>query len=239
MIHIAVCEDDYVYTEIIRRILQTCIAVPFEVEFFLSGTEFLNRIAEDGSPYSLVITDIDLGRNSVNGITVAKEINKYNTGTQIIFISQYLEFVSDVYETMHLYFVSKQRIQEYLPKALEAARDDFILRADQYLYFQSSYKECQVLQKDILYLEHISRQTHIYTELQSFVTNEKLQDLLNRLGTEFCSCHKSFAVNLFQIQILHHTNIVLRNGSSVPVSRARYPYVRDAFGSLMIGERRM
>ena len=61
MIRIAVCEDDYVYTEIIRSILQSCVTVPYEVKFFSSGTEFLNTLTDHGCPYTLVITDIDLG----------------------------------------------------------------------------------------------------------------------------------------------------------------------------------
>ena len=48
MIRIAVCEDDYVYTEIIRSILQSCVTVPYEVKFFSSGTEFLNTLTDHG-----------------------------------------------------------------------------------------------------------------------------------------------------------------------------------------------
>ena len=73
MIRIAVCEDDYVYTEIIRSILQSCVTVPYEVKFFSSGTEFLNTLTDHGCPYTLVITDIDLGAQSVNGITRSEE----------------------------------------------------------------------------------------------------------------------------------------------------------------------
>lgn len=232
MIKIAVCEDDYVCTEMIQSILQSCIKVPFEVKFFLSGTEFLNTLTDHGCPYTLVITDIDLGTQSANGITVAKRINKLNGDTQIIFVSQYLEFASDVYETSHLYFVNKQKILEYLPKALTAAHEKYQLRSNQFLYFQSAYKEYQIAQNDILYLEHLARRTCIHTATQVYSAGEKLQDLLNRMGSQFCSCHKSFAVNLYQIQTLHHTSITLRNGISIPVSRSRYPHVRDVFAHL-------
>lgn len=232
MIRIAVCEDDYVYTEIIRSILQSCVTVPYEVKFFSSGTEFLNTLTDHGCPYTLVITDIDLGAQSVNGITVTKRINKINGDTQIIFVSQYLEFASDVYETSHLYFVNKEKLLEYLPKALTAAHEKYALRGEHYLYFQFSYKEYQVPQNDVLYLEHIARQTCIHTATHVYSANEKLQDLLNRMGSQFCSCHKSFAVNLYQVRTLHHTCITLRNGVSVPVSRSRYPHVRDVFARL-------
>ena len=232
MIRIAVCEDDYVYTEMIRSILQSCITVPYEVKFFSSGTEFLNTLTDHGCPYTLVITDIDLGSQSVNGITVAKRINKMNGDTQIIFVSQYLEFASDVYETSHLYFVNKKKLLEYLPKALTAAHEKYVFRSDQFLYFQSSYKEYQVAQNDILYLEHLARRTCIHTATQVYSSGEKLQDLLNRMGSQFCACHKSFAVNLYQIQTLQYTSITLRNGISIPVSRSRYPHIRDIFSHL-------
>ena len=238
MIKIAVCEDDYVYTEIISSILQSCIKVPFDVAFFSSGTEFLNTLSDHGCPYTLIITDIDLGDRSVNGIVVAKKVNARNSDTQVIFVSQYLDFASDVYETSHVYFVNKQRIREYLPKALQATHEKFLLNSDEYLYFQSSYKDYQLLQSDILYMEHISRQTCIHTSTEVYSTYEKLQDLTNRLGPEFCSCHKSFTVNLYQIQALHHTSIILRNGITIPVSRSRYPDVRDAFAHLMMHNRK-
>ena len=142
------------------------------------------------------------------------------------------EFASDVYETSHLYFVNKEKLLEYLPKALTAAHEKYALRGEQYLYFQFSYKEYQVPQNDVLYLEHIARQTCIHTATHVYSANEKLQDLLNRMGSQFCSCHKSFAVNLYQVRTLHHTCITLRNGISVPVSRSRYPHVRDVFARL-------
>lgn len=50
MIRIAVCEDDYVYIEMIQSILQSCITVPYEVKFFSSGTEFLNTLTDHGLP---------------------------------------------------------------------------------------------------------------------------------------------------------------------------------------------
>ncbi|MBU5480793.1 LytR/AlgR family response regulator transcription factor [Blautia sp. MSJ-19] len=233
MINIAVCEDDYVYTEMIDSILQSCITVPFHIEFFSSGTEFLNTLTEHGCPYTLIITDINLGGHSVNGITVAKRVNKLNSATQVIFVSQYLDFASDVYETAHVYFVNKQRIREYLPKALQAVHKKFLMRSDHFLYFQSSYKEYQVAQADILYLEHISRQTCIHTPSQVYSTYEKLQDLTSRLSSEFCSCHKSFAVNLYQVEALHHSSILLRNGTTIPVSRSHYPRVREAFAKFV------
>ena len=151
---------------------------------------------------------------------------------RLFFVSQYLEFASDVYANFTSLFRKQEKLLEYLPKALTAAHEKYVFRSDQFLYFQSSYKEYQVAQNDILYLEHLARRTCIHTATQVYSSGEKLQDLLNRMGSQFCSCHKSFAVNLYQVRTLHHTCITLRNGVSVPVSRSRYPHVRDVFARL-------
>lgn len=73
MIRIAVCEDDYVYTEIIRSILQSCVTVPYEVKFFSSGTEFLNTLTDHGCPYTLVITDTISELNPSTELPLPKE----------------------------------------------------------------------------------------------------------------------------------------------------------------------
>ena len=48
----------------------------------------------------------------ITGIDAAKQINLIQPSAQIIFISSYLEYFSDVYETEHLYFVLKSQMAQ-------------------------------------------------------------------------------------------------------------------------------
>lgn len=106
---LAICEDNPSHYEIIHTILQKYPPGAFEITHFTSGDEFLLAAAENGCPYSIVLTDIDLGSDTVNGISLAEKINHISPDTQIIFISQYLQYATAVYETEHAYFTINSR----------------------------------------------------------------------------------------------------------------------------------
>ena len=99
MLKIAICEDSEIFVEIIKKNIETILKVPYELHPFLSGREFMTSLPEMGCPYDIVFLDISLGEDTVSGIELGQMINGENPRTQLIFISQYLEYASDVYST--------------------------------------------------------------------------------------------------------------------------------------------
>lgn len=86
ILKLAICEDNPSHYEIIHTILQKYPPGAFEITHFASGDEFLRTVAENGCPYSIVLTDIDLGSDNVNGISLAEKIN-YISPTLRLFLS--------------------------------------------------------------------------------------------------------------------------------------------------------
>ena len=84
ILKLAICEDNPSHYEIIHTILQKYPLGAFEITHFASGDEFLQAAAENGCPYSIVLTDIDLGSDTVNGISLAEKINHISPDTLII-----------------------------------------------------------------------------------------------------------------------------------------------------------
>ena len=99
--NLAICEDNPQHYEIICSILRDLPENTFQTCHFSTGNELLETISNSASscPYSIVLMDIDLGENSMNGIALADQINKLCPDSQIIFISQYLQYATAVYET--------------------------------------------------------------------------------------------------------------------------------------------
>ena len=93
--------------------------------------------------------DIELGSGYMSGINLAKKINSANPNTQIIFINQHLKYASSVYETNHVYFVYKQQMAEYLPKALSTACQKLYNLREQYFYFCYLSRNYRLLRSDI------------------------------------------------------------------------------------------
>ena len=227
---LAICEDNPTHYEMINTLLQKSLQVSFEITHFTSGDEFLRTIEMEGCPYSIVLTDIDLGTERINGISLAEKINCISPDTQIIFISQYLQYATAVYETEHAYFIHKQQMEEYLPKAVKAA----CRKLEKYLYFSGNSRNYQVLCSDILYLERNLRQTTIYTKTGTYITKEKLTSLTDRLKPDFCLCHNSFAVNLHAVRTYSHKGILLSDNTEIPVSRSYYQQFKDAFAFMKL-----
>ena len=121
MLKIAVCDDNPIQCAQIRDMTVSNLQLPTKITTFTSAADFLEHISEKKSHFHIVLMDIDLGTESLSGIVLAEKINLLSPETQIIFISQHLQYASSVYETNHVYFICKQQLAEYLPKALTAA----------------------------------------------------------------------------------------------------------------------
>ena len=121
MLKIAICEDNSIHCKQIHDLTCSCLQAAYDIDIYTSANDFLARITDQKCPYQIVLMDIELDCGDMSGIHLAEKINLSNPETQIIFISQYLQYASAVYETNHVYFVSKQQIEEYLPRALSAA----------------------------------------------------------------------------------------------------------------------
>lgn len=183
---LAICEDNPSHYEIIHTILQKYPPGAFEITHFASGDEFLRTVAENGCPYSIVLTDIDLGSDTVNGISLAEKINHISPDTQIIFISQYLQYATAVYETEHAYFIHKQQMEKYLPLALRAACQKLEKLHTRYLYFSGNSRNYQVLCSDILYLTK-SEADHDLYQNRNIYNKRKTDSSYRKNETRFLS----------------------------------------------------
>lgn len=234
MLKIAICEDSEIFVEIIKKNIETILKVPYELHPFLSGKEFITSLPEIGCPYDIVFLDISLGEETVSGIELGQIINGENPRTQLIFISQYLEYASDVYSTKHTYFIYKNRLNEYLPAALDAALKNLQTNEEQFLTLKIRHSHIRIAVNDILFLERNLRETFIYTKSETYTVRDKLNILQQQLPDFFVCCHRSFLVNLHAVSRLQHTEITLTTGQQIPVSRAHYENVKKSFSLLML-----
>lgn len=236
MLKIAICEDNSIHAQTITELTSMMLKIPYETDLFPSGEAFLSSLPPDSCPYNLVLMDIELGPNSPSGISLAQKINSRNSNTQIIFISQYLQYASDVYETKHIYFVNKSKLREYLPKALEAAMIKLKEMQNQFLYFQHNQRPFQIPQNEIIYMERILRTTEIHTEKEVYQTAEKLTSLISQLSTSFCFCHRSYIVNLKAIKTFTRFEILFYDGKSIPIGRSYYNDFKSTFAQMIINK---
>ena len=185
MLKLAICEDNDIQCRQIHTLSCSSLEIPVEIDTFSSATDFLNQISNEQCPYHIILMDIELGSESVSGIKLAQRINLLNPNTQIIFISQYLQYASSVYETNHIYFVYKQQMEKYLPKALSAACRKLSDLQQKYFCFNYQSRDYRLLRSDVLFMERKLRNTEIHTKSKIYYCREKISVLIEQLKPDF------------------------------------------------------
>lgn len=234
MLKIGLCEDNEIQHNQILSFLETISFPKHTIDSFYKGNDLYNSIQEavkDKEPYDIVIMDIDLPDG--NGIKFSKRINVFSPHTIIIYMTAYEEYVSDVYDTEHIYFILKKNYQKYLPHALSLANEALNKQRRASIKIFWNKEEYNILQKDIFYMERQLRKTIIVTPTQTYSTSEKLPDLLERLEDSFAMCHRSFLINLKMVQEISKDSALLIDGTSIPISRRYYSAVKDKINNLI------
>lgn len=232
MIHIAICEDDPIFLQRLEGIINGIKDFQAEIHS-CSSIEEQERLSDpDSIPYDIVLMDIELQKKS--GIVLSKEIMDAHPVTQIIFITQYREYCSDVYETEHVYFIHKSNVERYLPLAIDKAISNLKQRKKNYLTVSWNRREYNILIDDIVYMERNLRTTTIYCTSFKYRTSEKLNDLLDRLNHNFICCHRSYVINLNYITDLENNFVKLRGNYTVSVSQKRAAEVKRQFLSMFM-----
>lgn len=234
MLKIGLCEDNEIQHNQILSFLETISLPKHTIDSFYKGNDLYNSIQEameEKEPYDIVIMDIDLPDG--NGIKFSKQINVFSPHTIIIYMTSYEDYVSDVYDTEHIYFILKKNYQKYLPHALSLANEALNKQRRASLKIFWNKEEYNILQKDIFYMERQLRKTMIVTPTQTYSTSEKLEDLLKRLGETFAMSHRSFIVNLKMVQEITKDSALLVDDTSIPISRSYYKALKDKINNMI------
>lgn len=225
MYQIAVLEDDAADRDrLVSLLRQEC------------GTAARVTVLDLGQPLEacpfnpdILFVDVLLGARS--GIRLARMANGLWPRCQVIFVTGRLEYAPDLYEARHLCLLSKDRLEELLPAALQRAYA--ALDADDAPVLAVPQKNGEVIipQKDILYVERRLRVSYIHSVLRTVTSGRRLDDLAASLQPgRFALCHNSFLVNLAQVRRLQRSQVLLASGVVLPVSRSQYGAFREALG---------
>lgn len=222
-LHIAVCDDDPLMLERLAAITQTSLSGQYTCHIHRASSPVQLLALEE--PLHLVVLDIELPES--DGISLAGQILRRSPGCQVLFVSGYVRYVSDVYEVPHLCLVLKDQLEQQLPKFLLRAAAAVVSSAGKKL----TLKNFSVPVADVSYMERQGHWTYIHlSDGTSHRTREKLTDLTQHVANPvLCRCHISYVVNLAHIKALENGQLTLRSNQILPVSRPYRNPLRLAF----------
>lgn len=224
MIRIAVCEDSIpIQAQIEDHISEMLTDCPVEV--FSSGEELLSFLSREKRRFSLYLMDISLP--GISGIETAAAIRERDPYALIIYITDYKEYVYEVFETLPYRFITKPIDKDIFHKAISDAVN-YITDRGELFHFHVDRIQYQIPFQEIIYFESNLRRVTLHTGKEAFSFYGRLRDLSEHLNPMlFVRTHASYLVNMEYIRSIRDAEVLLSTGEHIPVSRKYRPSVRD------------
>lgn len=224
MIRLAVCEDSIpVQAQIEDHISEILTDCP--VEIFSSGEELLSFLSREKRRFSLYLMDISLP--GISGIETAAAIRERDPYALIIYITDYKEYVYEVFETLPYRFITKPIDKDIFHKAISDAVN-YITDRGELFHFHVDRVQYQIPFQEIIYFESNLRRVTLHTGKEAFSFYGRLRDLSEHLNPMlFVRTHASYLVNMEYIRSIRDAEVLLSTGEHIPVSRKYRPSVRD------------
>lgn len=232
MIKIAVCDDECN----IRNELVRCIDEYFDmlnyhkmVSTYSNGIQLL----ESRIQFDIIFLDIDMPR--LNGIEVAIELRKKDVNSKIIYITNYCQYINSVFKVHAFDFISKPITKERLSFVLE----DILYymnnsKTKQYQMFKTNDGMENLLLEDILYFEYVNRMVVINSMDKQYSTRYTLKEIYKKVGAlNFSYPHKSFIVNLLHVKIIKGFDVIMDDGTIIPLAQKRAVEFKNIFNEFL------
>ncbi len=170
--------------------------------------------------FDLVYLDIRMPK--LDGITLARQLRRQNPACIVVFITGLRDHMLEAFDVEALDYICKPIERARLRRSAERALQQITHRQEASILVQTAHWCKAVRLSAIYYCEVINRKIYLYTNEGVLEYYGKLKEMEKQLDTRFFKCHRSYLVNLDHLKLYQDGEIVLENGSRIPVSRLRH-----------------
>lgn len=229
--HLLICDDDARFAARVEQKVRDELAqrgIPAQITVCTRGEEAL--ATPHLELYRVALLDVDL--DTMNGISLGRQLRQSSPDIALIYISAYLEFAPEGYTVNAFRYILKRDMERMLPSCLDAVLAEHS-RECRTLPIRQGRRETEVPLDQIYYLESDLRKINVYGEtlhkpLCSYYG--KLTDLPASLQEDgFLRVGRSFVVNMRYIRQISNYKVMLQNGVELGVSRNGYAAIRGAY----------
>lgn len=234
MLKIAICDDEHLFAVRLKRTISEYLderKVPYEISIFHSGKEF-TELGSEMITYHAVFLDINM--ENMDGLETAGQIRRYSDDTFLVFVTAYINYSLEGYKYHAIRYILKDNtmFEDSIRECIETILDKRnVSTQKKIIQFHEGKKEFSL--SNLIYIESKLHKLefHVMSERECIYT---LYDTLNHieeayLPYHFVRIHQSYLVNELHIVELKRYEARLSTGAVLPVPKARYHTVLDAF----------
>ena len=236
--YLAICDDKQEELDAILSLVEAWqgerdVSLPHRM--FRGAAELLEAARRER--FTLYLLDVMMPE--MDGLEAAREIRRFDDAAEIVFLSTSPGFAYESYGVRALNYLLKPLERE----KLFALLDQLSLREQkpqEALTLRTATTIIRVPFAKISYVEVIGK--HVYFHLVDRDTREvvgSLKDFESLLlpRPEFMRVHRSYLVNMFQVEQLSAAGLRTFQGANLPVSRLTWPQLQKDYMALLFEQR--
>lgn len=232
----AICDDEPQQAGMLEKYVAEWAAnsgLPVQIRIFSSAEAF--RFAwEEEKDWWLILLDIQM--QGENGVSLARYLREMDEKLEILFITALPDYIEEGYDVAALHYLLKPVKKDKLFQCLDKAVKKDV--KESYLLLTTVEGErVRVFQKDISYIEAFAHTVQIHFKGETAEVRCGIRALEEQLeGGRFVRCHRSYIAGLGFAARLKKTELLLDDGTAIPISRRLFPEVNRAFVSYYLRE---
>ena len=236
--YLAVCDDQDKELETLAALLDTWQRerkTPLRWRSFRSAGQLLEAARRER--FTLYLLDVIMP--GMDGMEAAQEIRSFDAAADIVFLTSSPGFAYESYSVRALEYLLKP----ITPRLLFPLLDRLALREQrpqEGLTLKTGSMLVRVPFSQLAYVEVNGK--HLYFNLTDGQVREVAAPMREYEGQllqrpEFMRIHRSYIVNMLQIEELSSTGVHTFSGKDLPVSRLLYPQLQKDYMQLLFAER--
>ena len=233
---IAICDDEICFIDAVCSLVEQWAkerGIKLTLYRFTNGDDLIDACQSECM--DLIILDVIMPL--LSGIDTARELRNTDQAVPIVFLTSSREFAVDSYEVKALNYLLKPVDSTNLFCTL----DDFLKTISipkTFFAAKTADGYCRIEIADVDYLEAQNKQVlvHFFND-RTIIIRELFSKCAEVFSLEngFCCCHRSYIVNLSNVEQFSKTEVVTIHNAVIPISRNSYATFKEAYFNHMFG----
>lgn len=193
-------EDDHYFREFFKKLLYELPEVKMVRD--TGNSQEAIKLTRLHQP-DLIILDIELVDDEMNGLQVAQQIYSFNKEAYLLFLTAYSQYAISSFAVHPYSYILKPIVIEEFKSIVKEIADEINLKQlpnTNALCIKIGRKKYFICQDDIFFIEVQNKQCIIHTKSEKLAVNKTLEEIKKQLNDNFIRVHRSYIVNVKQIK---------------------------------------
>lgn len=200
MFDVLILEDEEYTREFFKKMIVGIpqVAKVIDTGNGISAVQLVKKYHPD-----LILLDIELCGQDLNGLEVAKQIYAFDQEAYMVFVTGYSQYAVDSFSVHPYSYVLKPIIVNDFIELIKEIAEKIECRQQQsedILVIKFGHDITHIIKNQILFIEKLNGHSLIHTYDGQFKTLKTLDELAQQLDSQFVRVHRSFIVNLQHIK---------------------------------------